>query len=1752
MELRKLKATRAGNRGAVSRKLNKHEGSEECSKEVLLLVYEDLMKKRSLMNNLDEQILSQTAEEEIENEIIETDEYNSELDIKLMHFKKFIDNNFAHVTGEKDSYKSNDEGAVSNPLEINQIPSDHTTVPSYAVPPVHEHFPVSIQSGSLSTASNHKLPKLSLPTFNGNKLEWQSFWDSFSSGIDENVSLSNVQKFNYLKSLLLGEALLVVEGFTLTNANYAKAIELLKERYGQPHKITRVYMQALLDLTEPSDSLHSLREFYDKMETYVRGLETLNQTEDSYGSFLVPVILRKLPSKTKQNLARSHGSDDWTLGELRKSLRHELSILEAGSNTDADWYSGDSTFQRTANFHTKAFKGKPINNRKQPKATPETGEVSKYQSKSCVFCDDKNHMGGNCTLTTERKKMIVKQKSLCFNCLGSHRVKDCPSKTNCKKCGKRHHTYLCAGSKETTHESTYHVTSENIQSSTKYENVIPTSTSLHTSSMTNIPTILKTATAKVTNGETVMDTTVLFDEGSQRSFITEELAQNLNLKQTGTETLMIAAFGGKEIMRTLKTSTLFLIADSGERIQIHVVIVPCIAAKIHTHQVPIKNLTYLKRLKLAHSYDGSTFDVSLLIGVDHFWDIVGNDIIRGSGPTAVSSKIGYLLSGPTHSSVKHNHVASYNILSYHRPEELNLEKFWKIEDMGSLEKSTDMPIKDQNYVTFENGHYTAKLPWKEEVRDLPSNDTIALERTKNVIRRLSRDPDMLKTYNNIIEEQEKCGFIEKIEQEDTPNQQVHYIPHHPVKKDSSTTPIRIVYDCSCKQSGYLSLNDCLESHSPQLNEIPTILTRFRAKRYAVSTDIEKAFLQIRLHEKDRDMTRFFWLTDYTNPDAGISTYRFKVVLFGATCSPFLLNKTLETHFERNPCETQRELSKSLYVDNVLTSFNDENSLMKFYKTSRVLLAEAGFNLRSWNSNSTKLCDAAAEDRVLDSDNIVKILGLRWNPKTDQISFPKLDLDINRKFATKREVLSQSSKIFDPLGILSPITVRAKLLMQDLWQENVAWDKKLPRNYQEKWYELTEELAELSSTTIPRYLREHSASECTVPNLHIFTDASKSAYGACAYLVTESTSHLIMAKNRVAPIKPTTLPRLELMGAVIGARLANYLNGILNVKSTTLWCDSQIVLHWLQSKKPMNQFITNRKAVIEESTKGHTWKYIPSNSNPADLQTRGISYKQFKDNSLWMNGPPWLTEPSQYPKWEISRTSALTMSTDKENTEDGSKNIIIPGVSNIIDISRFSSLQKLLRVTCYVLRFVKVFKSSSERNNQRRKRSVLFVKQPQLDEMNESTVLWIKDVQQKEFQKEITAMNGGKQQTSLQKQLKLYPDDKGLLRCKGRIDNSSLEDSAKYPVLLPKKHQLTDLIIMDIHKRSLHSGCSQTITEIRQSFWIPAIRHSVNHVLKKCIPCQKVIGQPFPLPDPPPLPKDRVSDCIPFSIAGVDYAGPLHVKVNRQTKKMYICLFTCATTRAVHLELVQDLSTETFVLAFKRFITNKGMPHTIYSDNGSTFLPAQRCVMEETGLNINWKFIPKGAPWHGGFWERLIRITKTTLRKILGKALVNETVLRTILCETEAAINDRPLTYVSSDIKDPQPLTPSLLLNGRRALPKYFCGPEKDLHDEETNQEQLTKTFIRKQKLLFDLSQRWKREYLTSLREHHRCIGNNVQTLKVGDVVQIYDTCPRVNWRLGMITELLEGRDHYSRSAILKTSNGHTTSRPVSKLYPLEL
>ncbi|XP_071132987.1 uncharacterized protein [Mytilus edulis] len=418
-----------------------------------------------------------------------------------------------------------------------------------------------------------------------------------------------------------------------------------------------------------------------------------------------------------------------------------------------------------------------------------------------------------------------------------------------------------------------------------------------------------------------------------------------------------------------------------------------------------------------------------------------------------------------------------------------------------------------------------------------------------------------------------------------------------------------------------------------------------------------------------------------------------------------------------------------------------------------------------------------------------------------------------------------------------------------------------------------------------------------------------------------------------------------MAAVIGARLSKDVIENLGVKRAVFWSDSQIVLHWLTSSKSLNKFVKNRVSEIKELSETHEWKYVPTEMNPADLQTRGLTASQFEDSTLWMNGPQWLTDECKWPTWtrhvEIS-TQLSNITGPKTHRSDDKVPSDPQRISQIIDMNRYSDLNKLLTVTGYI--FVKELEHIS--------------------------------------------LNPKVKSLPLVQQLRLYLDENGIIRCKGRIQNSSIDENAKFPILLPKNHKLTDFVIMDAHLRNLQTGVGQTITHIRQSYWIPAIRQCVNSVLRKCIQCQKIIGKPYNSPEPPPLPKDRVKDTIPFCTTGIDFAGPLHIKdTSTQPRKVYICLFTCACIRAIHLELVPDFSLNTFILAFRRFISRKGTPQIIYSDNAPTFVAASNALQSQLNLHINLKFIPKGAPWYGGWWERLIGLTK--IEKFIKEVSVSQ-------------------------------------------------------------------------------------------------------------------------------------------------------------------
>ena len=355
-------------------------------------------------------------------------------------------------------------------------------------------------------------------------------------------------------------------------------------------------------------------------------------------------------------------------------------------------------------------------------------------------------------------------------------------------------------------------------------------------------------------------------------------------------------------------------------------------------------------------------------------------------------------------------------------------------------------------------------------------------------------------------------------------------------------------------------------------------------------------------------------------------------------------------------------------------------------------------------------------------------------------------------------------------------------------------------------------------------------------------------------------------------------------------------------------------------------------------------FTPSTDNPADLLTRGISTNQLKSSHLWMHGPHWLPTKSDWPAW--MPTSVFHLHADEEDVEPEVTHTLKltenqEGMLSIIDISRYSHIHRLLAVIAYVLRWVHNLCKSAK------------ISGPLTSvELTNARRLLIKSIRSSTFQEEFAYLL--KKQTKcppLIRQLRLFLDDQHMIRCGGRIHNAPTTELSKFPYLLPANCLLTDMIAIDTHNQLHHGRVSITVTALRQVYWIPSIQQYVRKLLRRCVTCNKMMGKPYRAPDSPPLPKVRVTESPPFTVIGVDFTGALYVKEGEEERKVYICLFTCAATRAVHLEVVSDLTVETFLLAFRRFSSRKSLPHTMISDNASTFLAAakdlQRLFESET-------------------------------------------------------------------------------------------------------------------------------------------------------------------------------------------------------------
>ena len=513
----------------------------------------------------------------------------------------------------------------------------------------------------------------------------------------------------------------------------------------------------------------------------------------------------------------------------------------------------------------------------------------------------------------------------------------------------------------------------------------------------------------------------------------------------------------------------------------------------------------LKGLKLAdqplETRDEPNID--MLIGNDHYGRFVTGNIkkIHNESLIAIETKIGWLLSGPLPKEQRRD--ISANTLLCQEPntnscDETKLDqlltKFWEISNiLDESDDPTEVYKKFEDTIEFNQttNRYSVMLPWKDNKHDLPANYELAKKRLNSLQYSLNkRNPELINKYNDQLLDQLKQGFIETVDEPSTHTGILHYIPHFPVfKEDRAMTKMRIVYDASAATKAP-SLNDCLHSGPNLMQDLMAILLRFRAHQTAFTADIEKAFLQIEINVADRDATRFLWLKDVNKPantPRNLIVYRFCRVLFGAAPSSFLLNETIQNHLNTKQSWISEDLKSSIYMDNVVSGTEDDLQALEYYAKSRDYFSEMGMNLRQWTSNSNTLNLKTKQDSV-NAERIVKILGIIWNSETDELSLSlkKLSEETNNiNKISKRIALSLASRLFDPLGFAEPFTIKAKIMMQDMWKLNVNWDEDLPDEHKERWIRWFHDIKQLSCNI----RRIYFPTTVTETEMHIFCDSS---------------------------------------------------------------------------------------------------------------------------------------------------------------------------------------------------------------------------------------------------------------------------------------------------------------------------------------------------------------------------------------------------------------------------------------------------------------------------------------------------------------------------------------------------------------------------------------------------------------------------------------------------------------------------------------
>ena len=1672
------------------------------------------------------------------------------------------------------------------------------------------------------------------PIFTGNPLEYPG-WRSAFEILVENKNIPAAEKIHYLKRYVGGEARECIDGNFLfsTENSFIDAKRILEERYGNPFVLENAFRAKLENWPKIGRDGKAMRRFADFLQqclTAANAIPSLSVLDDVREN---QKMQAKLPDWTVTRWARVVNQHKQrqnkfpSFGTFVSFVKEEADVVcnPAIIKSARDVNPKKTTVLKSDANESSSKRTEGDANNSVPKPKPKW---------TCLLCKGSHHLD-ECRdfvkKPLEERLEYVKLERLCFACLGrKHQAKVCKYRKRCKKCNRLHPTSLHREFQQpkvtptvkedtTVIENNNTMTDHKKKESGKIGNTPEKTAQSHVSYYTGVAETTKSSMivpVYVSFGEYSSNEQLVYallDAQSDTTFVIEETCSYLNVTGPEVKLKLSTMSSTDKIITANKISSLYV---RGYHEQTKIKLPPAYTRKevptnrshIPTPEVA-KQWPHLEKIanNLVPLLD---VKVALLIGYNCTKALTPREVISTieDAPYAQRTDLGWGIVG-TSSLSDQDDITCHRVHTKFDPciGKASIECVHTAKEMflmdDSINSEVDMSLRLTDKYSYDDvqfmktvgskiyqepdGHYNLPLPLKDSSIELPNNKSQAVNRLVQLKRRMLKDDKYKKDYTEFMNEIIAKGYAEEVSEESSVNN-VWYIPHHGVYNPNKPK-IRVVFDCSAKYDS-VSLNDLLLSGPDLTNTLIGVLCRFRKETVALTCDIEKMFYQFRVHESQRDMLRFLW---WKNGDVLQEplTYRMTVHLFGATSSPGCSNFGLKQAASDGKYEFGEDaalfVSSNFYVDDGLTSVASVKEAMDLASQTTALCAQGGLRLHKFASNSREVLESIpVEDRAtglqnleIQPENVIeRTLGLQWNIESDSFQFR---IVLKERPLTRRGVLSTVSQVYDPLGFIAPVILLGKQLLQEVCHKGFDWDVPLPNDIKNRWLCWKDALFKLQDLKIPRCVKPSNFGPLKSVQLHHFSDASTIGYGQCSYLRLldiDDRIHccLVMAKARVAPLKMTTIPRLELTAALLSVNMSTFLAKELQYDHIEefYYTDSKVVLGYISNEsKRFHVFVANRVQQIRDHTNPDQWYHVDSKENPADLASRGMSVKHFLKNDIWFQGPSflWQTELPSHKMCPLEESSIndpevkCTFST--QTTEESN---ILPQL-----IQRFSSWHKAKTVIAYCRRYVLNLRRKVKGEDIYSKRELT------VEELQQAELVILRAVQKAAFSVEIESMCSSKENSTanLQKKNVLYKlcpymDECDILRVGGRLGGSSLPMEEKHPIILPRRGHVTQLIIRKCHEDVQHQGRGMTVNCVRSTgYWIISLNSVVRYYILKCVICRrwrsKTENQKMA-----DLPEDRTECVPPFTYCGVDYFGPFTIRQKRSDVLRYGVLFTCLCSRAIHLEIAPSLETDSFINALRRFIAIRGPIRILRSDRGTNFIGAKnefkqnldlmnddqvKQFLLQNGVDFEFRMNFPSSSHMGGVWERQIRTVRSVLIPILERcgSQLDDDSLRTVFYEVMSIVNSRPLTTdMLNDQTSANPLTPNHLLTmkSKIVLPPPGEFQEADIYSR--------KRWRRVQYLLNVFWSRWRIEYLQTLQPRGKW-RNSTRNLCVGDVVIVKDeNLVRNHWELAIVDEVFPSTDGCVRKVKLRLSDrsidkeGRRTKvvryleRPIHKLVVL--